>query len=103
MAISPLVLMLSGMLAGAAPCESLKSLTLPNTTITSAQLVAAGPMVVAPAQGPPGGPVAPNAAPPAAGRGRGAAPAPPPVVLPAHCRIAAVLAPSPDSHIEMEV
>ena len=37
-------------LAQAAPCESLRTLSLPNTTITSAQLVAAGPYV-APAPG----------------------------------------------------
>ena len=39
-------------LAQAAPCESLRTLSLPNTTITSAQLVAAGPYVApAPQQG----------------------------------------------------
>src|SRR5687767_11765284 len=32
-------------LAQAAPCESLRTFSLPNTTITSAQLVAAGPYV----------------------------------------------------------
>ncbi len=30
-------------------------------------------------------------------------PAAPPAPLPAHCRVAAILAPSPDSHIEMEI
>jgi feruloyl esterase len=47
------------------PCEQLRSLTLPNVTITVAESVAAG-------------------------------------TAPAHCRVAAVLTPSSDSHIEME-
>ena len=47
------------------PCEQLRSLTLPNVTITAAESVAAG-------------------------------------AAPAHCRVAAVLTPSSDSHIEME-
>src|SRR5678815_3037281 len=50
------------------PCERLKSLSLPNTTITASETVPA-------AQG----------------------------TLPAHCRVAAVLTPSSDSHIEMEL
>jgi feruloyl esterase len=61
------------------PCERLNSLSLPNATITTAEAVPAGPFQA------PG------------------TPAPPPVMLPAHCRVAAVLAPSSDSHIEMEV
>ena len=66
-------------LAAAASCESLRSLALPNTTITAAAVVPAGPFQA------PG------------------TPAPPPVVLPAHCRVAAVLTPSADSHVEIEV
>ena len=112
-------------LAQAAPCESLRTLSLPNTTITSAQLIAAGPYVAPAPGGPPGGPVAPaagrgggrgeGAAPGgrgdgagAAGRGGGgrgggaAAPAAGPV-LPAHCRVAATLKPSADSVIDIEV
>jgi feruloyl esterase len=112
-------------LAQAAPCESLRTLSLPNTTITSAQLVAAGPYVAPAPGGPPGGPVAPaagrgggrgeGAAPGgrgdgagAAGRGGGgrgggaAAPAAGPV-LPAHCRVAATLKPSADSVVDIEV
>jgi feruloyl esterase len=69
--------MLVGLLAAAAPCERLKSLAGPDMTITVAELVAAGPY--------------------AAGRGEQA------VALPAHCRIAAALTPTPDSHIEMEL
>src|SRR5215469_13130922 len=61
------------------PCERLKSLSLPNTTITAAESVAAGPFR-------------------APGRAEGAS-----VMLPAHCRVAAVLTPSSDSHIEIEV
>ncbi len=115
---SALALMLVGMLAEAAPCENLKSLSLPNTTVVSAQLVAAGAFTPPPVQGPPGGPVvagntpAPagarggNAGPAAAGRGaggRGGAPAAPAAILPEHCRVALLLTPSPDSHIDMEV
>jgi len=111
-------------LAQAAPCESLRTLSLPNTTITSAQLVAAGPYVAPAPGGPPGGPVAPSAGRgdgagrgggrgdgAAAGRGAGggrgggggapAAPAGP--TLPAHCRLAATLKPSPDSVIDVEI
>src|SRR6266571_8505993 len=57
-------------------CEHLKSLTLPNTTITVAEAVVAGPIRIG------------NAA---------------QTVLPARCRVAATLAPSSDSHIEMEL
>src|SRR5262245_27676690 len=79
----------------ATPCADLKSLKLSNTTITMAEAVAAGPFVQ---PGRAGG--APPAAAPA---GRGGAPAPPPLMLPAHCRIAATLAPSSDSDIKIEV
>src|SRR5688500_7491933 len=50
-------------LAQSAPCESLRTISLPNTTITSAQLVAAGPYVAPAPGGPPGGPVVAAAAP----------------------------------------
>jgi feruloyl esterase len=59
------------------PCEALKSLSIPKTVITSSEYVAAGPQRNA----------------------RGG----PSVSLPAHCRVAAVLQPSSDSHIEMEL
>jgi feruloyl esterase len=61
-------------------CDALKSLSLPNATITSAEFVAAGS--TAPGRG-----------------GRGGAGVP----LPAYCRVAATLKPSADSHIEMEL
>jgi feruloyl esterase len=72
--------------ASAASCESLRNLMLPNTTIETATSVATGPFEV------PGG-----------GGGRGGAPPPPPPTLPAHCRVVAVLAPSSDSHIVVEI
>ena len=106
--LSALTVMLLSAQAGATSCEKLASLALPNTTITSAQLVPAGPFTPPAQGGPPGGPVAAPAPNAAAGRGgapgRGQGPGgAPPVVLPAHCRVQAVLAPSPDSHIEIEV
>jgi feruloyl esterase len=61
------------------PCERLGSLSLPNTLITAAETVPAGPFQA------PG------------------IPTPAPVTLPAHCRVAAVLTPSSGSHIEMEI
>lgn len=68
--------------ASAATCESLASLKLPQTTITSAQQIAAGEF------------------PPPEGAGRGAG-----IYkrLPAFCRILATLKPSSDSDIKMEV
>src|SRR5215475_2946704 len=64
------------------PCQSLSSLTLANTTITMAQMVAAGSFV-APA--------------------RGGGPGQPLTDLPAFCRVQATLRPSPDSNIKMEI
>jgi feruloyl esterase len=57
-------------------CEALKAMSIPNVTITAAESVAAGPVRT----------------------GRG-----PATTVPAHCRVAAVLQPSSDSHIEMEL
>jgi len=65
----------------AATCESLSALNLPDTTITSAQQVAAGAFV------PPGA-----SAPPASVKN-----------LPAFCRVAATIKPAKDSDIKMEV
>src|SRR5262245_40803007 len=62
------------------PCDALKTVSLPRVTITAAEFVAAG--AAAPGRGGRGGPAA---------------------ALPAHCRVAATLAPSADSHIEMEL
>ena len=81
------------------PAPILKSLKLANTTITLAEAVAAGPFVP---PGRAGGPP-PAAAPAAAPAGRGGAPATPPLMLPAYCRVAATLTPSSDSDIKIEV
>ena len=63
--------------AAAATCESLAQLSLPATTITSAQSIPAGSFT------PPKSPAIPN--------------------LPAFCRVTGVIQPSSDSHIEFEV
>jgi feruloyl esterase len=68
--------------ASAATCESLRSLTLQNVTVTQATVVGAGQFSP---QGPGG------AVPPAAAK------------LPAFCRVAATLAPTRDSDIKIEV
>jgi feruloyl esterase len=96
-------------LLAATPCGTLKSIVLPDTTITFAEMVPAGPYTApAPTGAPPLAAPAlgqtPAVATPGGGRGgRGGAPAAPPIMLPAHCRVAAMLKPSPDSAIEMEV
>jgi feruloyl esterase len=74
------------------PCDNLKSLSLPNTTFTAVEMVASGPYQAPAGAGRgAGGPIAPA--------GRGGAP----LLLPAHCRVAATLKPSSDSDIKMEV
>ena len=75
--ITNLAIVLLAAFAQQAPCEGLKSLSLPHTTITTSEYVPAG----------------------AQRTGRGAQGAP----LPAHCRVAATLKPTADSHIEMEL
>jgi feruloyl esterase len=77
------LLVVSAMPLGAAPCENLGDLKLPDTTITLAQSVPAGGF--APAGG--------------AGRGGGNQFGD----LPAFCRITATLKPSSDSNIKIEV
>jgi hypothetical protein len=72
-----LATLLLATMAEQGPCEALKSLSIPNTTITASENVPAGPQRNA--------------------RGDQSA------SLPAHCRVTAVLQPSPDSHIEMEL
>jgi feruloyl esterase len=78
-----LVLSLQAVPASAATCESLSTLKLPNTTITAAESVAAGAFS-------------------AGGRG-GRGGANPFADLPAFCRIAATVKPTPDSDIKIEV
>lgn len=70
-------LMLVATLAAAAPCASLASLAAPDVTVTAAELLPAGALN--------------------AGRGQQ------PLVLPARCRVAATLKPTPDSAIDMEI
>src|SRR5712671_2573172 len=103
--LSTLTFMLAATLAATTPCESLKSVPLPDATVTAATLVAEGP---APQRGAGGG--ARGAAPagrgaaPAAGRGAApAAAAQPPARIPAHCRVTLVLKPTSDSNINVEL
>src|SRR5215813_2359479 len=76
----------------ATPCANLKSVSLPNTTITTAESVPAGTFT------PPGGNAADGRQ---RGGQRGGQPAG--LAVPAFCRIAATLKPSSDSQIDMEV
>src|SRR5262245_42943026 len=77
------VFVFSALPLSAATCDSLASLKLPDATITLAQPVAAG--AFAPAGG--------------GGRGGGAQFSD----LPAFCRVAATVKPTPDSEIKIEV
>ena len=79
--------------AVAADCAGLKARSGPGINITAAELVPAGP-AASPAVKAPAAAAAP------AGKMPGAAPA---QTLPAYCRVAVVLTPSSDSHIEMEL
>jgi len=78
--ISSLIVMAAAAFLQPPACAALKTLSLPNATITSADFVAAGAASTG-----------------RAGRGGSSEP------LPAHCKVAATLTPSPDSHIEMEL
>jgi feruloyl esterase len=83
--LSLLMFLFIGSASRAATCESLQALSLPNTTITLAQSVAAGAFSS-----------------PATGQG-GAQPTVDFKQLPAFCRLAATLRPSRDSDIKIEV
>jgi feruloyl esterase len=87
----------AGLQAESAPCQRLATLALPDTTITAAVLVPAGPPG-GPGAGPrgEGAPVDGRGG----GRGQGVQAA---TALPEHCRVVVVLAPSADSHIEAEI
>src|SRR5262245_56452123 len=89
--VGSLVLLLAGMLADPSRCETVAKLALSNTTVMSAQWMPAGPFTPPPAQG---------VAAPAAAR---ATPGASSLNLPAHCRVAIVMKPTADSHIEAEV
>jgi len=65
------------------PCEDLQTVSLPGTAITAVELMPAGPYQ-SPAKAQDSRPF-------------------PSANLPGYCRVAAVLKPSPDSHIEMEL
>ena len=67
-------------------CESLASIALPDTTVTTAELVPAGAFVPPGAAGAPPGQPSPSYA-----------------GLPAFCRLAATVSPVPDSAIKLEV
>ena len=93
------VVLLAAAAAGATPCESLRTVSLPQTTIVTADTVEAGPFVQPAAAGRGAAPAA--AAAPA---GRGAAPgAPAAQSIPRHCRVTMVLKPSADSNINSEL
>lgn len=85
LALSLLVVLFTVPESHAATCESLQALSLPNTTITLAQSVAAGAFLS-----------------PDAGR-QGAPPTADFKQLPAFCRVTATLRPSTDSDIKIEV
>jgi feruloyl esterase len=82
------VLLFSAALAAPTPCANLKSISLPNTTITMAESVPAGTFT-----------------PPGAGQrgGGGGGPQAAPLTVPPFCRVAATLRPTSDSEIDMEV
>ena len=122
--ISSLALVVLGAVTAATPCENLKTLSLPNTTITSSELVKSGSPFPGARGGAGGGGAAAggrgSAAPalpaqrgggqagaaagaPAGGGGRGGAPAAPATTPVDFCRVVAVLKPSSDSNINVEV
>src|SRR5215207_3176719 len=95
--VGSLSFMLLAAAAGATPCESLRTVSLSQTTIVTAATVEAGPFVPPAAGGRGAVPATPAA-------GRGAAPgAPAAQSIPRHCRVTMVLKPSPDSNINSEL
>lgn len=82
------VLALAIMLADSSQCDAMARVSLSNTTITSARWVDAGPMIEDATSAAAAGAQRPNTT---------------PTMLPAHCRVAIVMKPSSDSHIEAEV
>src|SRR5262245_7515658 len=100
--ISTLMLMTALVAGKPSDCEKLKSLKLSNVTITTAEFVPAG-AAVAGARGGRGRGQAAGAVPDGGQRGAVRGPAAPITPLPAHCRVAAVLKPSSDSNINIEV
>jgi feruloyl esterase len=84
--------------AGATQCEGLRSISLSQATIVTADVVQAGIFVPPPPPAPPAG--ARQGGP---GARQGGAPAPPAEPIPQHCRVTMVLKPSSDSHINAEL
>jgi feruloyl esterase len=78
---------MTGLALGQTPCDKLKSLSLPDSSVTAVEYVPEGPY-----RAPSPFPGAPAA--------KGQQPA---LSLPAYCRVALVLTPSKDSHVESEV
>jgi len=85
--------------ASATPCESLRSVSLSQTTIVKAEVVQAGVFVPPPQPTPPAPAGARQGGP--AGARQGGAPPPPPEPIPRHCRMTIVLKPSSDSNINV--
>src|SRR5215469_2515371 len=103
--IASLAIVLLGTTFATTPCASMKSVSLPNTTITLAEPVPAGnftPPAAQPPQGAPAGNGAPRGGGQRGGGQRGGG-QPAGLTVPAFCRVAATLRPSADSEIEMEV
>jgi feruloyl esterase len=79
--------------AAPASCASLRSMSIPNVTISAAELVSPPASTGRGAQ----------TAPPAAGTGRAAPTGPAAPPLPEYCRVRLLLTPSSDSHINAEL
>src|ERR1700733_1204035 len=84
--LASLSFVLLAAVASATPCESLRSLSIPQATIVTADVVQAGPFVE-----PSGG-----------GARQGSSPQPA-AQIPKHCRVTMVLKPSSDSKIGAEL
>src|SRR2546425_4837476 len=86
-------------------CESLRSMSTPQTIVMSADVVPAG-VFTPPPQPAPAANAAPAGQAAAGARGRGAraggAPPPPPEPIPQHCRVKLTLKPTSDSNIYSE-
>ena len=85
--------------AAPASCAGLRSMSLPNVTISAAELVSPP---ASPGRGAPPAPTAPTT-PPGAGAGRAAPTGPAAPALPEYCRVRLLLTPSSDSHINAEL
>jgi feruloyl esterase len=93
--------LLAAAVFAATPCENLKTLALADTTITIAEVIAVGPLSRQPGSTPlPAG--IPTAKAPETGA-PGYFPNERPIVVAAHCRVEAVIRPSADSEIGMEL